>query len=67
MDSKKNGPNPSSGKKPFEVPLYVSPAKQAARGQSVELPPVQAPSLEDLAVTVPTPEGFTVDEVRPLV
>jgi trigger factor len=64
MDSKKNGPKPSSGKKPFEVPLYVSPAKQAARGQQVELPPVQAPSLEDLAVTVPTPEGFTVDEVR---
>jgi trigger factor len=64
MDSKKNASTPSSGKKPLEVPLYVSPAKQAARGQPVELPQVQAPSLEGLAVTVPAPEGFTVDEVR---
>lgn len=64
MDSKKNSSTPSSGKKPFEVPLYVSPAKQAARGQPVALPQVQAPSLEGLAVTVPASEGFTVDEVR---
>lgn len=64
MDSKKNASTPSSGKKPFEVPLYVSPAKQAARGQPVELPPVQAPSLEGLSVTVPEPEGFTPEDVR---
>ena len=64
MDSKKNAAKPSSGKKPFEVPLYMSPAKKAAQGQPVQLPEVQAPSLEGLAVTVPAPEGFTVEEVR---
>jgi trigger factor len=64
MDSKKNGSTTPSGRKPLEVPLYVSPAKQAAQGQPVQLPQVQAPSLEGLEVKVPTPEGFTVEEVR---
>lgn len=64
MDSKKNGSTTPSGRKPLEVPLYVPPAKQAAQGQPVELPPVQAPSLEGLAVKVPAPEGFTADEVK---
>lgn len=64
MDSKKGSSTTASGKKPLEVPLYVSPAKQAARGQQVSLPPVQAPSLEGLAVKVPAPEGFTPEDVR---
>jgi trigger factor len=54
--------NPS--KKPFEVPLYVPPAQKAERGQAVELPTVEAPSLEGLSVTVPAPEGFTVEQVQ---
>lgn len=65
MDSKKpTNPTPTTGKKPFEIPLYVSPAKRAAQGQPVQLPQVEAPSLEGLAVTVPAPEGFTAEEVR---
>ncbi len=65
MNSKKNASKPSSGKKkPFEVPLYVPPAKRAAQGQPVQLPQVEAPSLEGLAVTVPAPEGFTAEEVQ---
>ena len=64
MDSKKPPSTTPSGRKPLEVPLYVSPAKQAAQGQPVQLPAVKAPSLEGLAVKVPAPEGFTVEEVR---
>jgi trigger factor len=55
--------NPS-GKKAFEVPLYIPPAQKAERGQPVELPTVEAPSLEGLSVTVPAPESFTVEQVQ---
>ncbi|WP_304608602.1 peptidylprolyl isomerase [Hyalangium versicolor] len=64
MDSKKSPPTTPSGRKPLDIPLYVSPAKQAAQGKEVSLPQVQAPSLEGLAVTVPAPEAFTVEDVH---
>ena len=47
-----------------EMPLYESPAQKAARGGAVSLPPVEAPSLEGLSITVPAPEAFTEKEVR---
>jgi trigger factor len=58
--------NLSTGKKPLDLPLYASPAKKAAsaQGQPVQLPQVEAPSLEGLEVTVPAPEAFTAEEVR---
>lgn len=68
MASKKTASNEVAGKaskkKPFEVPLYVPPARRAEQGQAVELPPVQAPSLEGLNITVPPAEGFTQQDVR---
>ncbi len=70
MVSKKNPPKHSTNessaktkKKPFEVPLYVPPARRAEQGQAVELPAVEAPSLEGLSVTVPPSEGFTPQDV----
>lgn len=67
MDSKKNAPTPAetAKRKPFDIPLYVSPARKAAQGQPVQLPEVaEAPSLEGLSVTVPAPEGFTSEDVQ---
>ena len=64
MDSKKNSPEKSAGKKFNEMPLYVPPAKKAAQGRPVQLPQVEAPSLEGLSVTVPAPEAFSEEEVR---
>ncbi len=63
MDSR-NASNPYTGKKPSDIPLYVSPARRAAQGQPVQLPQVEAPSLEGLEVTVPAPEPFTAEDVR---
>lgn len=63
MDSR-NPSNQFTGKKPSDVPLYVSPARRAAQGQPVQLPQVEAPSLEGLEVTVPAPEAFTAEDVR---
>ena len=51
-------------KKFHEMPLYESPAQKAARGRPVSLPPVEAPSLEGITVTVPAPEAFTEEEVQ---
>jgi trigger factor len=66
MDSKKNSPekSKSSGKKFNEMPLYVPPAKKAEQGRPVQLPQVEAPSLEGLSINVPAPEAFTEEDVR---
>lgn len=64
MESKNNASRILAGWKSFELPLYVSPAKKAAQGRAVQLPPVQAPSLEALTVKVPAPQGFTAAQVR---
>lgn len=50
--------------KPLEIPLHVPPARRAEQGQPVELPQVAAPSLEELSVTLPKPEGFTAEQVQ---
>lgn len=64
MESKMNASRIHAGWKSFDIPLYVSPAKKAAQGREVQLPQVQAPSLEGLAVKVPAPKGFTAAQVR---
>jgi len=56
--------SPKPARKKLEVPLYVPPARQAAQGQAVSLPQVVAPSLEGLAVTVASSEGFTAEQVK---
>jgi trigger factor len=56
-------PSPPA-KKPFEVPLHVPLARKAAQGSEVQMPPVTAPSLEGLSVTVPAPERITAQQIQ---
>ena len=60
---KKDAPAPVA-KKPFVVPLYAPPARRAEQGRAVELPRVEAPSLEGLTATLPAPEELTLERVQ---
>ncbi|EPX60247.1 Cell division trigger factor [Cystobacter fuscus DSM 2262] len=62
MDSTQK-PSPPA-KKPFEVPLSLPLARKAAQGSPVQLPPVTAPSLEGLSITVPAPERITAQQIQ---
>ena len=62
MDSNQKPAPPA--KKPFEVPLHIPLARRAAQGTDVQMPPVTAPSLEDLSVTVPAPPRITAEQIQ---
>ncbi|WP_081714069.1 peptidylprolyl isomerase [Cystobacter fuscus] len=62
MDSNPKSSPPA--KKRAGIPMYTSPARRAAQGGEVQLPPVIAPSLEGLSVTVPAPEPITARRVQ---
>ncbi|WP_084736479.1 peptidylprolyl isomerase [Cystobacter ferrugineus] len=51
-------------KKPFAFPMSMSLARKAEKGGPVELPPVTAPSLEGLSVTVPAPEPISAQQIQ---
>ncbi|MFY0576473.1 hypothetical protein ACN28S_20885 [Cystobacter fuscus] len=62
MDSNPKSSPPA--KRRAGIPMYTSPARRAAQGGEVQLPPVIAPSLEGLSVTVPAPEPITAQRVQ---
>ncbi|MCY1076459.1 peptidylprolyl isomerase [Archangium lansingense] len=48
----------------FGLPQYFSQSSLDEQSLLVVLPEVEAPSLEGLSVTLPTPQGFTAEQVQ---